>query len=276
MPTFTFLLLSLGSRWIARGGLRLRDAARLAGLLVLGCAAVSAWASPPATQPAAAPAAVFASPGSQAGARVAQALYRCPGPLFTNDLTALQARTLGCTLAQRAGWSQAQVPAEQALAQPLTLAGAQSRPTNTPSPTNTPTPSSAQPAALPTLSTIIQAPHTPSTRTQAHSGANVATAAAASDTARSAPWAAPASPLPAPVPSAARAMAPSEPGSEALRQRQRDRHARDIVLAELASTQARIQVLSARPRVSADQESALQRLQRDEDALRRELARRPG
>ena len=69
--------------------------------------------------------------------------------------------------------------------------------------------------------------------------------------------------------------APAEPGSDALRQRQRDRHARDMVMAELASTQARIQSLSARSQVSADDESALQRLRRDEDALRRELAKRP-
>ncbi len=72
--------------------------------------------------------------------------------------------------------------------------------------------------------------------------------------------------------------ASAETGGDAQRQRQRqrDRHAREIVLAELASTQARIQSLSARPQVSADDDNALQRLRRDEDALRRELARRPG
>jgi hypothetical protein len=47
-------------------------------------------------------------------------------------------------------------------------------------------------------------------------------------------------------------------------------------LAELASTQARIQSLSARTQFSADEDNALQRLRRDEEALRRELARRPG
>jgi hypothetical protein len=49
-----------------------------------------------------------------------------------------------------------------------------------------------------------------------------------------------------------------------------------IAAAELARTQARIQSFSAQPPSGPEAESALQRLKRDEDALRRELARRPG
>lgn len=60
------------------------------------------------------------------------------------------------------------------------------------------------------------------------------------------------------------------------RQRQRDSHARAVVMAELARTQARIQTLSAQSPSGPETESALQRLRIDEDALRRELARRPG
>jgi hypothetical protein len=93
-----------------------------------------------------------------------------------------------------------------------------------------------------------------------------------------APLAAPSSalgaaPLPA-VATGARQIA--QPTADASRQRQRDSHAREIVLAELARTQARIQSFSAQPPSGPETESALQRLKRDEDALRRELARRPG
>jgi hypothetical protein len=81
----------------------------------------------------------------------------------------------------------------------------------------------------------------------------------------------------APVPTAATAARQiAQPTADASRQRQRDSHAREIVLAELARTQARIQSFSAQPPSGPEAESALQRLKRDEDALRRELARRPG
>ncbi len=85
--------------------------------------------------------------------------------------------------------------------------------------------------------------------------------------------------MPASAPSAPAATAArqtAQPSADASRQRQRDSHARDIVLAELARTQARIQTLLAQPPSGPDAESALLRLRLDEDALRRELARRPG
>ncbi len=81
---------------------------------------------------------------------------------------------------------------------------------------------------------------------------------------------------PAPAPATSSARRAAEPVADASRQRQRDSHARDIVLAELARTQARIQTLLAQPPSGPDAESALLRLRLDEDALRRELARRPG
>lgn len=69
---------------------------------------------------------------------------------------------------------------------------------------------------------------------------------------------------------------PPEALNNTSRQRQRDVHAREIVLAELSRTQAQIQLLSAQQPSSQPSESALLRLRIDEDALRRELARRPG
>jgi hypothetical protein len=63
--------------------------------------------------------------------------------------------------------------------------------------------------------------------------------------------------------------------SDGLKQRQRDTQAREIILAELARTQAQLQALSAKPHISPETDSALQRLRVDEEALRRELARRP-
>ncbi len=64
--------------------------------------------------------------------------------------------------------------------------------------------------------------------------------------------------------------------NDGLTQRQRDSHAREIILAELARTQAQLQSLSAQTRSGPETDSALQRLRGDEEALRRELARRPG
>lgn len=63
--------------------------------------------------------------------------------------------------------------------------------------------------------------------------------------------------------------------SDGLKQRQRDSQAREIILAELARTQAQLQALSAKPHNSPETDRALQRLRVDEEALRRELARRP-
>lgn len=73
----------------------------------------------------------------------------------------------------------------------------------------------------------------------------------------------------------ARQLAVPEPGPEVAKQRQRDSHAREIIQAELARTQAQMQSLSAQP-PGADAQNALQRLRIDEAALLRELARRPG
>lgn len=212
-----------------------------AGLAVL-CWALGAGATPPLSSLAAAP------------------LYVCPGPLFTNDIHPAQARAQGCTLAQQGRWSQAQAPEPPQASAPLASVALSS---NTPSNNNnnktflangvanSPQTTTAVPLTQPSLPALSPAPSAPGASAQA-----LPVRAA----------------LPRPEPQAT----PAEPGSDALRQRQRDRHARDIVLAELASTQARIQSLSARPQVSADDESALQRLRRDEDALRRELAKRPG
>jgi hypothetical protein len=73
----------------------------------------------------------------------------------------------------------------------------------------------------------------------------------------------------------ARQTAMPEPANDVAKQRQRDSHAREIIEAELARTQAQMQSLSAQP-ASPDALNALQRLRVDEAALRRELARRPG
>lgn len=252
-------------------------------------------------------------------------LYSCPGHLFTNDIHPLQARALGCTLAQQGRWSQAQAPALPQLADapaPNALTTSAALPTgtvaNTPqSPTSTPEPtplsvslgSSGGPGSsgvlgpfgaaggLPTPATGAMPVAAPEVINRPLAAAPVATLA--SGRSSTAPSLAPSLATPLTPPLALRPMASptrsttasaisapqsntqaasAETGGDAQRQRQRqrDRHAREIVLAELASTQARIQSLSARPQVSADDDNALQRLRRDEDALRRELARRPG
>lgn len=252
-------------------------------------------------------------------------LYSCPGHLFTNDIHPLQARALGCTLAQQGRWSQAQAPALPQLADapaPNALTTPAALPTgtvaNTPqSPTSTPEPTplsvslgpSGGPGSLGVLGPFGAAGGlpTPAPRAMPVAAPEVINrplaaapvAALASGRSSTAPPLAPSltpplapflkpplalRPVASPTrsttaraisaPQSSAQAASAEAGGDA--QRQRDRHAREIVLAELASTQARIQSLSARPQVSADEDNALQRLRRDEDALRRELARRPG
>lgn len=249
----------------------------LAGLLGMGWV-MSAGAAPP---------------GSPSEAVSAAPLYRCPGPLFTNDIHPVQARAQGCTLAQQGRWSQAQAPALPQLA-------------------TGPSPHALPPAALAT-GAVANAPQAPSSApVSPSSGALGASAGSGSSGVSGSPGAfdglpvqalgampvaAPelsklpqasavaasaqssalrpiTAPITAPMAAPNPQTVPAEPGVGA--QRQRDRHAREIVLAELASTQARIQSLSARPQISAEDDNALQRLRRDEDALRRELARRPG
>lgn len=222
-----------------------------AGLAVL-CWALGVGASPPLSSPllAAAP------------------LYVCPGPLFTNDIRPAQARAQGCSLAQQGRWSQAQAPEQPEASAPLASTALPSSRTtsdkvNASASANTPSASDVANSQQTTPAVPLAQPSLPySTSLPPASAATGASAQALPVRAA----------LPKPEPQAA----PAEPGIDALRQRQRDRHAREIVLAELASTQARIQSLSARPQVSADDENALQRLRRDEDALRRELAKRPG
>lgn len=244
-------------------------------------------------------------------------LYSCPGHLFTNDIHPLQARALGCTLAQQGRWSQAQAPALPQLAAapaPNALTTPAALPTgtvaNTPqSPTSTPEPTplsvslgpSGGPGSLGVLGPFgaaggLTTPAPGAMPVAAPEVINRPLAAApvaalASGRSSTAPSLTPplalrpvASPtrsttaraISTPHSSAQAASAEAGGDAQRQRQRQRDRHAREIVLAELASTQARIQSLSARPQVSADHDNALQRLRRDEDALRRELARRPG
>ncbi|OYU12297.1 MAG: hypothetical protein CFE38_07380 [Comamonadaceae bacterium PBBC1] len=234
-------------------------------------------------------------------------LYSCPGPLFTNDIHPLQARAQGCTLAQQGRWSQAQAPAlTQVAAVPLPHAlptGAVVNTPQTPPPTPAPIPAAvslgssgasgssgvsghfvafdglptpplgAMPVPAPQVSQLPLAAATVAAPAsgQSNIAPSVAPPLALRPTA-SATVSHTASPISAPPPSPQ--AAPAGSGGDA--QRQRDRHAREIVLAELASTQARIQSLSARTQVSADEDNALQRLRRDEEALRRELARRPG
>ena len=248
-----------------------------------------------------------APPLSPSEAVSAAPLYSCPGPLFTNDIHPVQARAQGCTLAQQGRWSQAQAPAlPQVAAVPSTHAlptGAVANTPHMPPPTPAPSPSAvslgsfggsgssavsgsfgafdglpspalgAMPVPAPQVSNLPLAAATVAAPAsgQSSTAPSVPTPLALRPTA-SATVSHTASPISAPPPSPQ--AAPAGSGGEA--QRQRDRHAREIVLAELASTQARIQSLSARTQVSADEDNALQRLRRDEDALRRELARRPG
>lgn len=172
-------------------------------------------------------------------------LYVCPGPLFTNDLAPAQAKARKCELAVLGRWSQAQDIPSQAKA----VAENESRPhlvTTSPSPTS----AKSWGAAL--------------------SGSSTATLV----TATNPPWPASAAPAEGQAKTSSRKTPASMPDDE--RQRQRDSHAREVVMAELARTQARIQTLSAQSPSGPETESALQRLRLDEDALRRELARRPG
>ncbi len=178
-------------------------------------------------------------------AQASPSLYVCPGPLFTNDLAPAQAKARGCELAGQGRLSQAHNPPVQDMTTAETearSASAETAPSVVSAPSLIPTP--ARPLA-PTLGATSAAP---SSALGAAPGPMAATAA--------------------------RQIA--QPTADASRQRQRDSHAREIVLSELARTQARIQTFSAQPPSGPEAESALQRLKRDEDALRRELARRPG
>lgn len=286
MNTLSFPVLCT-ERFMAQGVLR----GAVAG--VVGMAwALAAGAAPPL-------------PPSEAVS--AAPLYSCPGPLFTNDIHPVQARAQGCTLAQQGRWSQAQAPAlpqVAAVASPHALpTGAVANTPHTPPSTPAPTPSAvslgffgisgssavsgsfgafdglpspalgAMPVAAPQVSQLpLAAPTVAAPASgQSSTAPSVAPPLALRPTA-SATVSHTASPISAPQPSPQ--AAPAGSGGDA--QRQRDRHAREIVLAELASTQARIQSLSARPQGGADEDNALQRLRRDEEALRRELARRPG
>lgn len=188
-------------------------------------------------------------------------LYVCPGTLFTNDLAPALAKARGCELASRGRLSQAQDTVSQAMA----AADTEARPALA-APEAGP---ALRPNSAPTMSPQSATPST-------HTSTSTATPSAASTTTLAAP-AASAGWMTAPAaPTTTAARKAPEPSADAHRQRQRDSHAREIVLAELARTQARIQTLSAQPPAGPEAESALQRLQRDEDALRRELARRPG
>ena len=176
-------------------------------------------------------------------------LYVCPGPLFTNDLAPAQAKVLGCELAARGRLSQAQN---------LLL---QDMPASETERSSAPAETASGPASTPPVPPASVRPFGPS---------SVAPLSA---------FGAPPEPMAATAPrgtTLSTARRPTEPVADASRQRQRDSHARDIVLAELARTQARIQTFSEQPPSGPDADSALQRLKRDEDALRRELARRPG
>lgn len=208
-----------------------------------------------------------------AAAQANPPLYVCPGPLFTNDLAPAQAKARGCELAARGRLSQAQDSPLQAMAAADTeprpaLAATPPGPASTPASTPVSIPAST-PALAPSLapsSAPVSAPSSVTSMT-AVSTASLPAASAASAASTAIATSAPTANAPRKGP---------EPAADASRQRQRDSHAREIVLAELARTQARIQALSAQPPAGPEAQSALQRLQRDEDALRRELARRPG
>ena len=167
-------------------------------------------------------------------------LYVCPGHLFTNDLAPAQAKARGCALAAQGRLSQAHNPPVQDM--PTAETEARSALAETAPGVSSAPPLIATPARP--LASFLGAP---SSALGVTPGPTAATAA--------------------------RQIA--QPTADASRQRQRDSHAREIVLAELARTQARIQSFSVQPSAGPEAESALQRLKRDEDALRRELARRP-
>lgn len=211
-----------------------------------------------------------------AAAQANPPLYVCPGPLFTNDLAPAQAKARGCELAARGRLSQAQDSPLQAMAAVDTapgpaLAATPPRPASTPASTPVSIPAST-PASTPALAPSLAPSSAPvSAPSSVTSMTAVSTASLPAASAASA-----ASTAVATSPPTANAPRKGPEPADASRQRQRDSHAREIVLAELARTQARIQALSAQPPAGPEAQSALQRLQRDEDALRRELARRPG
>lgn len=180
-------------------------------------------------------------------------LYVCPGPLFTNDLAPAQAKVRGCELAAQGRLSQAHNLPMQGM------------PTSETDPRSSPDVTVPGPASAPPLTPTSAQPFVP---------ASISPLTAPSATFGATPGSMPATAPSSPAGTAARQTA--QPSADASRQRQRDSHARDIVLAELARTQARIQTLSAQPPSGPEAESALLRLRLDEDALRRELARRPG
>jgi hypothetical protein len=92
--------------------------------------------------------------------------------------------------------------------------------------------------------------------------------------AAAAPVALPAALATAPLAMSARKPSAHDLGNDAIKQRQRDSHAREIIQSELARTQAHMQTLSTQP-AGPETDTALQRLRGDEAALLRELARRP-
>ena len=204
-------------------------------------------------------------------AQAAPPLLVCPGPLFTNVLSPAEAKARGCALAARGRLSQAQDTASQDLpSQAMAAADHARHPAPAPDMSATPNTSAAPGTAA--------TPHAASFRAAVPARSSGPHTSAVSMPVLAATAATPVSmaATPAGAPAASAVRKAPEVSADVHRQRQRDSHAREIVLAELARTQARIQALAAQPSAGPEAESALQRLQRDEDALRRELARRPG
>lgn len=179
----------------------------------------------------------FMGPVQAEGSR----LHVCPGNLYTNQLSAQQARQLGCQPAAPARVSQAQ-PMHQWVA----VAG-----------------SAVGPAGVAAPATGVDA--------AAGNPAPAGNAAAKSaETTAS-------NPSPAPVASrnpSSQAAAPSKNVDSATR-RARDRDARLIIESELNRTVERLEQMTRQATTQPGHEAAVRRLREDEAALLRELARLP-
>lgn len=171
-------------------------------------------------------------------------LYACPGNLYTNQLTAQQARELGCQSASPARVSHAQ-PVHQVVAVAV-------QPGTSASPAGVAAPAAGVDTLAVSLATTPVAAAKPAETT-------------------------------VPIASASPAVTRSASGNGAAlaknvdtaTQRARDRDARLIIETELKRTVERLEQMARQANNQPGHEAALRRLREDEAALRRELTRLP-
>ncbi len=171
-------------------------------------------------------------------------LYACPGNLYTNQLTAQQARHQGC---------QPAAPARVSQAQPVhPLAAVAALPGSAASPAGAGSPATGADALAGSPASAANAATKPAETTATKVSANPATSN-----------------------SPARGAAAPTKNVDSATQRARDRDARLIIETELKRTVERLEQMARQANNQPGHEAAVRRLREDEAALRRELTRLP-